>query len=1467
MNCRIIYKDNKIDHVQAENGERSILFDSLKDIFGAEKALELYALTEEDGYKQKIQEKVRSFVGVTEKQIDKLSEVIDAQEILNKLVETGLANNVYQLSTEEINNKLKELGVSDDVRKRVIAYHGSPYSFDRFTTEKMGTGEGAQAFGWGLYFTDLQSIAKNYAEVLVDSALNNYIEEFDNKLNTKYENFYDIVNNLSEGKFLNESWRKEADKLIKEEIEFYKSEYKDVGISNKEAKENLKLLNELILDINNIPNKNLYKVSLHKGKTPSEYTWLEWDKEVSKTQLEKISENVLDKTLAINTTGIFQFRKNEKFYRGEKTNNQWKFIDRNTGESVEYSEVSNAWQELYNQEVLNKKEFKFYKRLEDFLESDKNASLFLLESGIDGIKYPAESISRGATSDTARGFNYVVFDENAITIEEQIQFQKSGITPITNGFIYKNDVYLNKNADDSVLLHEFNHLYNNWLKQNRPEVYKKGLDLVKAELKKKNSEIQDIIDFVKTNQPNLEGEKLNEEILTEMVGRRGLELLIEQKDKAKSSGIIDYLKTVWQEIKNMLGLSSYTDEQVLNMNLQDFANASAVDLLRGERLGTFSEESNDIRYQIIGEKGASKIEEYSSKLNSAKELEKQGESIDEIANKTGWYKQNNQWKYLAPELLEQLKLTDNYDTNTIYKLQDILQDKDTLLQMYPEMGNIKVVFYDNSAKNTLPETKNWTNSEGAYNSEKNILGINTGRLGERGDFGLIQRKFAHELTHSIQREEGFPVGGGLFTIFNEVKKLVGIDGAATVKTVIDAINNMDRSNLNKNQNRILDEGIKATMAIFYNDTEVLNRQYKHILGEVDAKLVEDVMRKIQDGEKITLSYNQYLQLFSEQDNIDLNNLFILNNGDIQFSLTPEIKKSTSLKIEVKEVNGRLVVEPLVNGTKAGALRMLPYEDGYRVDSVAVYDKYQNKRLGTRLYQEAIKFLLKSQTPLYSLKVRSENAKKIWDKFVEIGVAQKVGEDYIAPNKGGLDKNNEAAPSDVMQYANTTDEKLSKEETAEAIDLAVSLGVESSQEVVAILKDAFLENNSFVFDKKKMKKAGFNDYEITKILTDVNLQNQIKNNLAKLENTDFSAPLMDVQALPEIGIFGKQKVKPKVKTVNVKTVNEQGEVVDKVSDTKELLRKTYPDTLPNDMPQIASSLLKSSENVVNTHNELFYKTLNDLKDAALDLGVDLKDIENRVFPLENFKSFVNSLMNYYSNPSDAFAEVYDEFFENYEAEKATKPTMSTPYTEYELLDKFNLVRNGNEYVKVEDVEIEPSAERQAKIPQLEVEDFAVDFDKLEKLVYHKEQLGAEMKTLQKPLIEEINLREVKKNPYLKATSEGVKLVSEDPLTAQKAELYGYEPKVAEKQPKKIETDYSLVQDVLVTQLTSENKVRTPKGNFTKFMDDNNKSVFLLDGSKQSTVDLEGYLSKADNTPKIEAKKLYSKEEFENNFGCV
>ena len=44
----------------------------------------------------------------------------------------------------------------------IRAYHGSPYSFDEFSTSQIGTGEGAQAYGRGLYFADREKTAKSY---------------------------------------------------------------------------------------------------------------------------------------------------------------------------------------------------------------------------------------------------------------------------------------------------------------------------------------------------------------------------------------------------------------------------------------------------------------------------------------------------------------------------------------------------------------------------------------------------------------------------------------------------------------------------------------------------------------------------------------------------------------------------------------------------------------------------------------------------------------------------------------------------------------------------------------------------------------------------------------------------------------------------------------------------------------------------------------------------------------------------------------------------------------------------------------------------------------------------------------------------------------------------------------------------------------------------------------------------------
>jgi len=50
--------------------------------------------------------------------------------------------------------------------KPIRAYHGSPYDFDRFDMSKIGTGEGAQAYGHGLYFAENEGVARSYRDFL-----------------------------------------------------------------------------------------------------------------------------------------------------------------------------------------------------------------------------------------------------------------------------------------------------------------------------------------------------------------------------------------------------------------------------------------------------------------------------------------------------------------------------------------------------------------------------------------------------------------------------------------------------------------------------------------------------------------------------------------------------------------------------------------------------------------------------------------------------------------------------------------------------------------------------------------------------------------------------------------------------------------------------------------------------------------------------------------------------------------------------------------------------------------------------------------------------------------------------------------------------------------------------------------------------------------------------------------------------
>jgi len=48
----------------------------------------------------------------------------------------------------------------------IVAYHGSPHSFDQFDSSKIGTGEGVQAYGHGLYLAESPDVATSYKNLV-----------------------------------------------------------------------------------------------------------------------------------------------------------------------------------------------------------------------------------------------------------------------------------------------------------------------------------------------------------------------------------------------------------------------------------------------------------------------------------------------------------------------------------------------------------------------------------------------------------------------------------------------------------------------------------------------------------------------------------------------------------------------------------------------------------------------------------------------------------------------------------------------------------------------------------------------------------------------------------------------------------------------------------------------------------------------------------------------------------------------------------------------------------------------------------------------------------------------------------------------------------------------------------------------------------------------------------------------------
>lgn len=168
-----------------------------------------------------------------------------------------------------------------------------------------------------------------------------------------------------------------------------------------------------------------YHVTLHKGKTPDQYDYLSWYDEMTPEQKQKVLSKLKEegytssKFVMVTPTDDDNIEAiKPRFFNN--VNDAKYYIQKQalkvslSGEgylgSLKIVKTGFNMKNDFNDTVQD-----FYTKLCGLIGSDKSASIFLLRAGIDGIKYPNNSVSGGKTT----GFNYVVFDENSVHIDKK----------------------------------------------------------------------------------------------------------------------------------------------------------------------------------------------------------------------------------------------------------------------------------------------------------------------------------------------------------------------------------------------------------------------------------------------------------------------------------------------------------------------------------------------------------------------------------------------------------------------------------------------------------------------------------------------------------------------------------------------------------------------------------------------------------------------------------------------------------------------------------------------------------------------------------------------------------------------------------------------------------------------------------------------------------------------------------------
>ena len=108
---------------------------------------------------------LQSLTDAVMKRMDALG-VDEAIKYLNNTIVPNLQKTFGEEGAREIGSSV--MMALPFVRKvpSMKAFHGSPHDFDEFSLDAIGTGEGAQAYGRGLYFAEAEDVARGYRDDL-----------------------------------------------------------------------------------------------------------------------------------------------------------------------------------------------------------------------------------------------------------------------------------------------------------------------------------------------------------------------------------------------------------------------------------------------------------------------------------------------------------------------------------------------------------------------------------------------------------------------------------------------------------------------------------------------------------------------------------------------------------------------------------------------------------------------------------------------------------------------------------------------------------------------------------------------------------------------------------------------------------------------------------------------------------------------------------------------------------------------------------------------------------------------------------------------------------------------------------------------------------------------------------------------------------------------------------------------------